>query len=346
MDMQAYYCYLIYNYLVKLRGVYRCEYLLRTNYFSRKINWKNIIGGIVYMTNKILISLVAIYCITGEWTTSQSLSDRPVAVSIEELKAYGVVTRGRNGCDDSTLVSVYSDSELTIKVDSIACHSFIKYDRLSELNNKPYWAPRAEHALSGGEKFKIYNDSIIGWIDDEELMTFSSAWRERNTERFFAIDQNNVVIVHSSGQFESAGCAILSLWERQFPQNNWHLLANVLNPIQVGLYVFPIIDGIKRYDKDNIAIQMSAFGGDAGDIWGTFAFYLYHENELTLAFSRQHNYNCTQNYTKIEYELSLDEVGDPVALMIQKHFVIDDSNSISYSSVLVATDTTVVKLLN
>ena len=304
------------------------------------------------MTRQTLTLLLVVLCIIGGHTTSQSLPDHPrggnqlIAVSIEEIKAYGVVTYGRKGCDDFSSVAVFSDPDLTERIGSIASHSFVRYDRLSELTHKPYWAPRREDALPDGEKFRIYQDSISGWIDDEELMTFSSVWRERNSGKYIAIAQNTVVIVHTSGQYESAGCAILSVWERQNNQQTWLLSATVSDPIAVGLYVVPAIDRVVRYNRNRLAIQMSAFGGDAEDVWGTFAFYLYHENELTLAFSRPHSYSYDRDYVRLESELSLDEAGEPVALMIQKHFAVGDPETIGYPSTPVAVDTTAVMLLN
>lgn len=64
------------------------------------------------MTRNTLTLLLVVLCIIGGRATSQPLpdhptgADQPIAVSIDEIKAYGVVTHGRKGCDDSSPVAV------------------------------------------------------------------------------------------------------------------------------------------------------------------------------------------------------------------------------------------------
>ena len=111
-----------------------------------------------------LFLLLALQSIMSASVTGQSIPDHPmgsvnpIAVSIEEIKAYGIVVHHGANCKDTLPLSVYSDPELKVKIGSLASGSFVRYDRLSELTHKPYNVSRIEHALPGGEKFRIYHD--------------------------------------------------------------------------------------------------------------------------------------------------------------------------------------------
>jgi hypothetical protein len=268
------------------------------------------------------------------------------AVSLDNIKNQGIVASGRPGCDEKIPVDVYADPELTDRIGSIASHRFVRYDRLSDITGIPYWAPRGEHALPTGERFKIYGDSITGWIDDEQLLTFSSTWRERQRDKFWAIDGNHTVCLYSRGQYEASLCVALTIWERLNYESIWELRTIKYDPVGLGLYSLPIIDGLIRFGHGDLAIQVSSRGGDAEDGWGSFAFYLYQDSLLVESLVRDYSYRGDRDYTIMECELTLNESKEPVALVIRKHFVIDDYEIPGYHSVLSTADTTTVPLLN
>lgn len=271
-------------------------------------------------------------------------SDRVVAVSIGDIKSFGIVTQGWQKCDQTDDIIVYFDSALTISTRSIENHSFVKYDRLSELIGRPYWAPRREHALAGGEKFRIRNGETAGWIDDEQLMTFSSARRDRRTDRFFAIAGGVAACLYSSGQFGTAACAALTLWKRANFENVWSPVAITFDPVDVSLYTFPEIESVIGFNQGDVAILVQALGGDAEDCWGAFAYYLYRDTILQEALTKRYSYTADRPFTKPICKLVQDEAGDPIGLLIQEHYEVD-VEAPGYTSNLVATDTTVLNLL-
>ncbi|MBU8932904.1 MAG: hypothetical protein KOO62_02745 [candidate division Zixibacteria bacterium] len=307
------------------------------------------------MTHKSVLLLLVILCVAGRSTFCQSLpnplleTDHPTAVSIDHIKALGIVTNGGRSCDSTTPIDVFADPDSTTKIGTIANHSFVRYDRRSELVGKPYSASRREYALLGGEKFRIYHNGITGWIGINNLMTFSSAWRERQTNRFFAVGGRTAACLYSSGQHETTVCVALTIWKHGSYDNLWWLEAVEYAPGPLSLYACPVIDALVEFDKDKIALQVSVRGEDMEDGWGSFAFYLYQDSLLVKSLVKDYNYRRDRDYTKLDCELVLDEAGEPVVLMIQQHFivVIIDSNvsDTDYHSTLTATDTTVVKLL-
>jgi hypothetical protein len=293
--------------------------------------------------------LVTLYVICGS-AFCQLSSDHDVkpdqvkAVSIDAIITLGIITNGSQRCDSTTPIDVFADPELTVKIGSIANHSIVRYDRLSVLTGKPYWSPRREYALPDGEKFKIHGDSIAGWVDDEHLMTFSSTWRERNTAEYFAVDGNTAVCLYSSGQYETPACVALTIWEKTNFEQIWVLRAIEYDPVKIWLYSLLTIDGLVRYEHENLAIRVSARGGDAEEAWGSFAFYLYQDTALIKSLEKDYFYRSDRDYSTLDCELTLDEKGEPIVLMIQKHYVIDDLSVPGYPSSLSATDTTVVQL--
>jgi len=116
------------------------------------------------------------------------------------------------------------------------------------------------------------------------------------------------------------------------------------DPVKIWLYSLLTIDGLVRYKHENLAIQVSARGGDAEEAWGSFAFYLYHDKALIKSLEKDYFYRSDRDYSTLDCELTLNENGEPIVLMIQKHYVIDDLSVPGYPSSLSATDTTVVQL--
>lgn len=277
------------------------------------------------------------------WTAGDP-TDHAKAVSIDDIKSVGIITGDLQGCDNSIPVNVFADPELTQMFDSIASHSFVKYDRLSVLTGKPYWAPRGEHALPSGEKFKIYGDSIMGWVDGKQLLTFSSAWRERNTNNFFAIDRNTVVCLYSSGQYESSYCVALTVWRKSRNYENiWVLKAIDYSAVGAGYLSLPKVDGLLRYKDGNLAIQISVRGGDEGDVWGAFNFFLFHNGVLIKSLVKGFNYNMFNDYIKTDCEMILNKENEPTVLIINRHFIF---KGMSTPPVLSAIDTSIVQLLD
>lgn len=298
-----------------------------------------------------LILLLALQCIILSNVTGQSIPDHPmgsvnpVAVSIEEIKAYGIVVHHGANCNDSLPVFVFSDPELTQKIGSLASGSFVKYDRLSELVHKPYWAPRPQHALPDGEKFRIYHDSISGWVDDNDVMTFTSSWRDHIEDKLLFRDANTIAVIYSSGQNETSECVSLCVWERQNFENLWKLSALRNDSIPTGYLTLPTIEQVLRYDIDKLAILVSSNGGDAEDHWGTQVIFLLQQQNLSIAYAGSTRYSMDRDFTSIDCKLSLNVSGHPNVFVIKKQYVVTDTETMGYSSTLAAADTTIVNLL-
>jgi len=205
-----------------------------------------------------------------------------VAVSIDEIKKYGITTGSPELCDSSLTMDIFANSDLKQKIGSIASGTIVKYQRLSETIHIPYWAPRLQNRLPDGEKFIIFGDTLAGWVDESNLMTFSSVWRERIPERFLKICSNTAVCVYSSGQYESAECSAVSIWEKELPESLWNLKAMKIQPIKTCLYCTPQVDTVYFDDDKSFKFQLSSIGSDAGDFWGTHSLYSYKEGQLTL----------------------------------------------------------------
>jgi hypothetical protein len=90
------------------------------------------------------------------------------------------------------------------------------------------------------------------------------------------------VCIYSSGQYESAECSAVSIWEREFPESLWNLKAVKIQPIKTCLYCTPQVDTVYFDDDKSLKFQLSSRGGDAGDFWGTRCLYSYKEGEFTL----------------------------------------------------------------
>lgn len=270
------------------------------------------------------------------------------AVSIEEIKKYGIIISGRESCKAGSKIPVYESAETRVVIDSIPPNSFVKYERLSEIRKKPLWAPRREYALKGSEKFYISQDSLSGWINVENLMTFSSSSRDRHPEKFLKVNLNKVVCLYSSGQAETARCSALTVWESTWPENLWVLKAMQLQPINVWLYTFPQIDTLVRYDRESLAIHLGTRGGDAGDVWGTYSFYLYQNNRLSKSYEQNYDYTIDKTYSTLDCKLMSNELNQPIVLLLEKYFKMDWSHGRGGSSskkIHLKTDTTRVNLL-
>lgn len=207
---------------------------------------------------------------------------RIVAVSIDEIKKFGITTSIRELCDSSLILDIFASFDLKHKIGSIPSGTIVKYQRLSETVHIPYWAPQREHRLPEGEKFIIFGDTLTGWVGERNLMTFSSMWRERNPERFLKICMNTAVCVYSGGQYESAECSAVSIWEKELPGSLWNLKAVKIQPIDTCLYCIPQVDTV-YYDEDKtLKFQLSSLGRDEDGFWGTRSLYSYKEGQLTL----------------------------------------------------------------
>ncbi|MGB2697970.1 MAG: hypothetical protein WBD28_08970 [Candidatus Zixiibacteriota bacterium] len=236
------------------------------------------------------LSVILILIFNSIWgnafaqTVSQSPGsvDKIVAVSIDEIKKFGITTGTKESCDNSLTLDIFTNSDLKQKIGSIPSGTIVKYQRLSETIHIPYWAPQREHRLPEGEKFIIFGDTLTGWIGESNLMTFSSVWRERIPERFLKTCVNSVVCVYSSGQYESVECSAVTLWERESPENLWTLKVMKTQPIKTCLYCTPQVDTVYVDDDQSLKFQLSSLGGDAGDFWGTRSLYSYKDGQLIL----------------------------------------------------------------
>ena len=272
-------------------------------------------------------------------------SNSVVAVSIDEIKSFGILTNGNRHCNDSSAISIYEDSSLRIGAGFLPTHNFVKFERLSEMTHIPYWAPRKEHRLKDGEEFKVRKGNVIGWIDDEQLMTYSSVWRERSSEQYIKVTSNTVACIYSSGQYSSSKCCVLTIWRKDPILNVWKLQATQFEPISTCLYQFASVDKIQLNKEMLFAIQLSSIGGDAEDRWGTFAYYLYNNFELQFVFDTTFHYDMSRNYTSLQAELSNNSEAEPVAVLIRKSFQVTGGIDSHESPILKSTDTTIIELL-
>jgi hypothetical protein len=280
--------------------------------------------------------------------TSQDQSIKPervTALFVEDIFRIGITTNNLKDLEDATPIDVFADPELSEKIGTIANHTVVRYDRLSVLTGKPYWAAHPANRLPGGEKFKIYSDSITGWIDDVQLMTLSSQWRQRRIDQFFAIDDITTVCLYSSGQYETLISTALTVWEWTSSEDIWVLQTIEYGPVPVSSFSWPAIEGLVRYKDGNLAIQVRARGGDEADRWGSFVFYLYRGTDLIESFTKHYGYRVDRDHTTVDCELILNDKDEPIVHMIQNHFVPDDPNVPGYEPTLSATDTTMVNLL-
>ena len=285
----------------------------------------------------------SVYCQASPGQTNKP--DQVKALSIVDIFGVGITANNLQDREDTTSIDVFADPELSEKIGTISNHTVVRYDRLSVLTGTPYWAAHPANRLSGGEKFKIYSDSITGWIDDIQLMTFSSQWRQRRIAQFFAIDDATTVCLYSSGQHETLFSTALTVWEWTSAQDCWELRTIKYRPVPASSFSWPAIDRLVRYKDGNLAIQISRKGGDEADRWGAFVFYFYRGTDLIESFTKHYSYRVDINYTTLDCELTVNETGEPSVLMIQKHFAPDDPSVPGYDPILNATDTAVVSLL-
>jgi len=297
---------------------------------------------------KTFFCLVALQILASERALcdTDQASNSVVAVSIDEIKSFGILTNGNRHCNDSSAISIYEDSSLRTEVGFLPTHSFVKFERLSEITHIPYWAPRKEHRLKDGEKFKTRKGIVKGWVDDNQLMTFSSVWRERSSEQYIKVKSNTVACIYSSGQYSSSECCVLTIWRKDPILSVWKLQATQFGPISTGLYQFPSVDKIQLNKEMFFAIQLSSIGGDAEDRWGTFAYYLYNNFELQFVFDTTFHYDMSRNYTSLQAELSNNSKAEPVALLIRESFQVTGGIDSHESPILKSTDTTIIELLH
>lgn len=280
-------------------------------------------------------------------TTSDQ--NKKYSISVEsktDIKNLGIITLGRKRCNDTLLIPVYTDENLTEVIDSIKPYNIVRYKRLSELKNKPYWAPKIEDTFVGGEKFKIFHNNRTGWIDDEHLMTFSSMWREHMEHKFIAVDSNYLICIYCSGQFETPLCAAMTIWGKN--KNDFWILKHIeKNPIGIGLYSLVAVDSLVRYQNNNLAIQISSKSGDAEDVWGRFAFFIYQNNFLINVYEEKYGYRVDRDYNTLDCKLVLSKTGKPLILKIQKYYKVEGTNfPDDYKVIYTSTDTTIIQLLD
>lgn len=240
------------------------------------ISWREIVLKIKY-----LITLTPILSATLLPLRITAQTNITTAVGLDHIKSYGLTAPPKQTNKSIDKVPIYAEPIESIAMDSLQVYQFVRYERLSEIENKPYWAPRKEHRLADGEWFKVNHDGKSGWLPDNNLMTFSSGFREYELDSFFDVYKHQIAFcLYSSGQYESAISSALTVWERIQPENIWVLRDIKINPIEQGLYMIPKIDSVYSEDRINLNIRISAIGGDVGEIWGSRVVYLFKNDEL------------------------------------------------------------------
>jgi hypothetical protein len=243
--------------------------------------------GLIAITSMILWSLLPVdFASSGSSNTSVTTSSF-FAMSLDEIRCFGIIASSGRGsaCTSLSQIPIYADPELSEQVDSIPSWTIVKYERLSEIRRIPYWAARRTDRLPEGERFRIMYDSSVGWIGENDLMTFSSLWKQYSTENYLKVHQpktGNIVAVavYSNGQAESAICCALTIWE--WVTSIWKLRELLVQPIGSGLYMIPQIDSLYSGEDGSLMIQLSSLGGDEEDRWGGYVLYSYTENGLVL----------------------------------------------------------------
>jgi hypothetical protein len=230
----------------------------------------------------IISSTICAKTLTQANSESRYSTEKIVAVSIEEIKKYGITTKGEKFCDSTSNIDIFTTPDLANKFGTIASLKFVKYDRLSEILHVPYWASTPKYRLFNGEKFKISTDDLSGWIGEHNLLTFSSLWRDRNPERFLKVYGNTAICIYSSGQYETAECSAVTVWEREFPECTWNLKILKFQPVKIWLYTFPQIDTLYVDNDKKLKILLSTIGGDADEIWGSYSLYSFKDEQLMV----------------------------------------------------------------
>jgi hypothetical protein len=208
-----------------------------------------------------------------------------VAVTADEIRKYGITTNDVQNCTDTSYIPVFAEPELENQIAVISPHRFVKFERFSEMFHVAPWAPKAEYRLSqsGGEKFKISYDNVTGWIGENKLMTFSSQWKENETEYFIKIFKyRTAVCIFSSGQYETSFCNAVTAWKLEDPEHLWKLKDVLFNSVPQSLYSTPRIDSIFADKKGGLHFRVSAIGGDAGDVWGSRVSYSFDNDTLSV----------------------------------------------------------------
>lgn len=219
----------------------------------------------------------------GDGHAEAAVRGRVKAVSIDHIKNYGVVTAGADSLDEGAMVALYGNPEEGVIVDSIRVLAIVEFDRLSEIRKIPYWAPRPECRLPGGEWFRIESPGRKTWLPADNLMTFSSTWRQNNLDDFIYIYRHRLVFcLYSSGQGESAGSSVLTVWERDRYENVWILLDYVYDPAGRGLYMIPRIEEVVADEGEPPTVKIGASGSDAGDVWGEEMWYRFEDGKLVF----------------------------------------------------------------
>ena len=223
---------------------------------------------------------IIIFCL---WCLNSIIYAQVVAVTADEIRKYGITTNDIQNCADTLDIPVFAEPELKNQIAVIPPHRFVKFERFSELFHIAPWAPKTEYRLSerGGEKFKISYDNVTGWIGENELMTFSSQWKENETQYFIKIFKYKTAIcVFSSGQYETSYCNAVTAWKLEEPEHLWKLKHVLFNSVPQSLYSTPRIDSIFTDKKSGLYFRISAIGGDAGDVWGSKVVYSFKNDTL------------------------------------------------------------------
>ena len=309
------------------------------------------------MLSRSYVLAAVLYCLLGPGISAQTVpdfpkgSDQPVAVSISEITNYGVTTHDARSCDSTGPVEVYSDPNLTNKIGTIPSHSFVRYFRLSELVHRSPLQLGKEFDMSSGEPFRVFHDSITGWVHSANLMTFGSMNKWERFDRKIVQTWSTLFSLVASGQYESAGCSMLCAWENERKLDVWVLSSTIPEPIPVGLYTFPYFDTLVEYGpgsnigRGNVALLLSAISGDGGDTWNSYSYYLYEDKQLRPVLARD---NYTMAYVDgktLECDLLKDAEGRPIARIVECSYTLDDPQEQGLPRNFTGCDTTIVDLL-
>lgn len=191
---------------------------------------------------RIIVGLVAAITVVTHGRLAHGQPDTTTAMWFGEIWEYGIVSSGTPGDTLRPMVPLFASPGESTVVDSLRAGTPVKYERLSVLRRIPPTTLTGDKAF-GGEWFRVKSNEATGWLPDFDLMTLLGTERVRDPNRYFRLVHGaSCVAVYSSGQSSSTAEAVLTYWKGE--ANQWVLKDEILNAVECGLYVAPIIDSI------------------------------------------------------------------------------------------------------
>lgn len=230
------------------------------------------------------------------------------AISMDHIKTFGVVSGfvSREGCMKRETVKLYSEPEMKNVIGEIKAGSIVQYDRLSILENISILSKNHPRGIRDREKFLIKTDSLTGWVDDYDLMTFTNPFRDDKVDRSISRSREHVVCLYGLGQGIKTTCSQMVIWELNREEYKYSPIIVLNNPINSH----PRVENSKMGCDGKCSILLSAHGGDAEDRYEAYKLYILEDNNLSLLIEHNSNYETNQDFDRVNWKLKYDAFGN------------------------------------